>query len=62
VLNAREFIANGGLNAQFLVKFTPQSVTRLFALFNLSTGELPLQRHGLMSRSLTYKQLAILHD
>ena len=43
VLNAREFVADGGLNSQFFIQFAAQRVARLLAFFDLSAGELPFQ-------------------
>jgi hypothetical protein len=62
VLNAREFVADGGLNTQFFIEFASQGIARLLPFFDLPAGELPFERHSLMPRSLTDEQLAILHD
>ena len=48
--------------SEFFVQFPAQGIARLLAFFNFSPGELPLQRHGLMSRALAHQQLAVFHD
>jgi hypothetical protein len=42
VLNASDLVSDGGQDSEFFFQFSMQSGTRLFSLFNLSPGELPL--------------------
>ena len=62
VLNARDFVADGGLNSQLFLQFAAQGVARLFAFFDFAAGKLPFQRHGLMAGPLADQELAVLHD
>ena len=59
VLNACDFVPDGRLDPEFFFKFPPQRIARLLAFFDLAPGKLPLQRHGLVTGSLAYQQLAI---
>src|SRR5215475_1973418 len=60
--NAGDFITDGGVDAEFFFQLATQSVLRLFAFLDLSSGELPLQRHGLMFGPLADENLAVLED
>ena len=62
MLNALDLIADGCHDSQLLFQLAPQRITRLFALFNLTPGKFPLQRHGLMPRALAHQKLAVFFD
>ena len=61
-MNADDFIADGGLDSEFLFEFAAQGVTRLFALFDLAAGELPFERHDLVTGALASKNLVTVQD
>src|SRR5581483_8602502 len=44
VPNARHFVADAGVDAQLLLQFAAQCLTRLLAALNLAAGELPFKR------------------
>ena len=62
VLNPCDLIADRGDDPELFFQFAAQRVARLLTLFDLSAGELPLERHGLVSRALANQELAILFD
>jgi hypothetical protein len=62
VLNASDFVSDGGQDSELLFEFSAQGGTRLLSLFNLSSGELPLEWHGLVTGALAYQQLAVSYD
>ncbi len=62
VLNPSDFVSDVRQDSEFFFQFPAQGIARLFALFDLSARELPLQRHGLVPRALAHQQLAVFHD
>jgi hypothetical protein len=62
MLNARDLFPNFRVDAQFLIQFTPQGIPRLFTRFNLASGKLPLQGHGLVPRTLANQDSALIHN
>src|SRR5689334_12665317 len=44
--------ADGGMDAEFFLKFARESLFGAFTLFNLAAGELPLKGHGLIGPPL----------
>jgi hypothetical protein len=62
VLDTGQFVADGGVDAEFFFQFAAKGGAGLFAFLNFSAGKLPLERHGLMARSLAHQQLVIFHN
>jgi hypothetical protein len=62
VPNAFDLVSDSGQDSEFFFQFSTQRGTRLFSLFNLSPRELPLERHGLVTGTLAYQQLAVSYD
>jgi hypothetical protein len=56
------FVADGGVNPQFFLQLAVQGIARLFALFDLASGEFPLQRHGLVAGALADQNLLVFED
>src|ERR1700730_9586607 len=51
VLNATDFVTDGGQDSELFFQFAMQGGAGLFSFFDLSSVEFPLHRHGLGSRS-----------
>ena len=62
MLNASDFVSDGGQDSEFFFQFPAQGGAGLLSFFNLSAGKLPLQRHGLVTRALAHQQLAVFYD
>ena len=61
VLDTGQFVADGGVDAEFFFQLAAKGSAGLLALLNFSAGKLPLKRHGLMARALAHEQLVIFH-
>ena len=55
--DARDFVANSGIDAEFLDQFAAKGVARLFARFDFAAGEFPFQRHRLVLGALADEDL-----
>src|SRR5260370_589334 len=62
VADARDFISDDRLDSKFFIQFAAQRVPGLLAFFNLSSRELPLERHGLVASALADEYLSIFPD
>src|SRR5208283_1449560 len=62
MMNAGDFITDGGFDSEFFFEFAAQGIARLFAFLDLAAGEFPLERHHLMARALACQNPAIVHD
>src|SRR5689334_10456956 len=58
----RDLIPDIGIDSQLLFEFALQRIFRLFAGFDFSAGELPLECHWLVWSSLANQDFAIAHD
>ena len=57
VADARDFVANRGIDAEFLDQFAAKGIARLFARFDFAAGEFPFQRHRLVLGALADEDL-----
>jgi hypothetical protein len=60
--DARNLVSDNSTDPQLFFEFAAEGIARLFALFNLPSGKLPFERHGLMARTLTDKHVTTLPD
>jgi hypothetical protein len=60
--DARDFVANLGVNAEFLFQLPAQGVAWLLPGFYLPAWEFPLERHGLMPGPLADQDLAVTNN
>src|SRR5438067_11910471 len=57
--NARDFRTNRRIDSKFFVKFTNQSINRIFTWLELASGKFSLQRHRLIFGALANQELAL---
>src|SRR3954447_16233986 len=55
--DAFDLVSDVGVDTELFFEFATQRVTGLFAHFDLSAGEFPFQRFGLVAGALTDKDL-----
>jgi hypothetical protein len=60
--DAGNFYAYLRPDPEFFLQFPPHGIARLFAFFDLASGKLPFQRHGLVPRPLAGEDAVIFQD
>ena len=54
VLNPHHLVADGRMDSKLFFQFAAQGIARLLSFLNFSTRKFPLERHGLVPRTLTH--------